>query len=511
MPVRVQARAARKRAQKGGELRTRPLKVAFLASEAVPFIKSGGLADVAGALPKALAARGHDVTVVLPRYAEISSNGLQPFLTPLGVWMGDREEWCATAVAHHAGVRFCFVESDQYFARHGLYHDAEFHDYRDNARRFGFFTRAALQLCHDAGFAPDIVHAHDWQTALAPAYLKIWHWNDRVLGGAASVLTIHNIAHQGKYDRADYGYLGLQWTNFSIDKFEDFGGINLLKGGIHYADLVTTVSPTYAEETRGEIGGNGLGPWLSAKGHRYWGILNGADYEHWDPREDPMIAAPYGPGNLGGKAACKQALQRRMLLEEAPDIPIVGVIGRFVDQKGFDLLAQSIEAIVANMRVQFAILGAGDKGLEWTFGPLPGRYPGRIGSFIGYNERLAHAIEAGADFFLMPSRFEPCGLNQLYSLRYGTLPIVRDTGGLNDTVEQYNEATGRGTGFKFHEPTPRAVFDTVGWAVSTYYDRPQHMRRMILAAMAQDFSWDRSAAIYERAYAEAIATKHANA
>ena len=488
-----------------------PLKIALLASEAVPFVKSGGLADVAGALPKALAARGHDVIVIVPEYSAIDRDrwGLSPFLNPLGVWMGDTEEWCGSSTTTLFRVRFYFIECNKYFGRYGLYHDAECQDYRDNARRFGFFTRAALQLCRDMGFAPDIVHAHDWQTVLAPAYLKIWHWDDAMLGGAASVLTIHNIAHQGKYDRSDYDYLGLQWANFTTDKFEDCGGINLLKGGIAYADLVTTVSPSYAQETRGEIGGNGLGPCLTAKGERYRGILNGADYEHWDPASDPLIAAHYGPDAMAGKAICKRDLQLRMMLEEAPDVPLIGVIGRFVGQKGFDLLAQSIEWIVGSMRVQFAILGAGEKDLEWTFGALPGRYSGRIGSYIGYDEELAHRIEAAADFFLMPSLFEPCGLNQLYSLKYGTLPIVRATGGLNDTVEQYDEATGDGTGFKFFQPTAQAVYDTVGWAVSTYYDRPEHMRRMITAAMRQDFSWDRSAAVYEQAYIQAIANKQA--
>jgi starch synthase len=489
-----------------------PLRVAFVASEAVPFVKSGGLADVVGALSKALAARGHEVAVILPKYSSIDDTrwGLEPFISPLGVWMGDAEEWCGSFTETHAGVRFYFIESHKYFDRHGLYHDAEFGDYRDNARRFGFFTRAALQLCRDMGFAPDIVHAHDWQTALAPAYLKIWHWDDPMLGAAASVLTIHNIGHQGKYDRADYAYLGLQWGNFTTDKFEDFGGINLLKGGIHYADLVTTVSPTYAEETCGEIGGNGLDAVLAAKADRYWGILNGADYEHWDPAIDPLIPARYGSDDLAGKAACKAKLQRRMMLEPTPDVPLIGVVGRFVDQKGFDLLARCIEDIVNSMRVQFAILGAGDKGLEWTLGSLPARYPGRIGSFIGYNEELAHWIEAGADFFLMPSRYEPCGLNQLYSLKYATLPIVRATGGLNDTVQQYDETTGEGTGFKFFEPSPLAVYYTVGWAVSTYYDRPHHMRQMMAAAMAQDFSWNRSAGTYELAYARALANKQAS-
>ncbi len=492
---------------------TAALKIAFLASEAVPFVKTGGLADVVGALPKALAARGHEVIVILPKYGMIDPAhwNLEPFISPLGVWMGDGEEWCASHVTSIGGVRYYFIDSDKYFSRPGIYHDAEFEDYRDNARRFGFFTRAALQLCRDSQFAADIIHVHDWQTALAPAYLKIWHWDDAVIGRTASVLTIHNIAHQGKYDIADYDFLGLQWGNFTADKFEDFGGINMLKGGIHYADMVTTVSPTYADETRGEVGGNGLGLALSNKGDRYWGILNGADYDHWDPAIDPLIPARYRSADMAGKRICKQEIQKRLDLEQAPDIPLVGVVGRFVDQKGFDLLGRAIEWILGAMRVQFAILGAGEKDLEWRFGPLPAYYPGRVGCYIGYNEELAHRIEAGADFLLMPSRYEPCGLNQLYSLKYGTLPIVRATGGLNDTVAQYNETTGEGTGFKFFEPTAQAVYDVVGWAVSTYYDRPQHMQQMIAAAMAADFSWERSAEAYEYAYAKAISIKQSGA
>jgi starch synthase len=489
-----------------------PLKILILASEAVPFVKSGGLADVAGALPKALRALGHDVIVVLPKYSDVDCArfNLRPFLSPLGVWMGNTEEWAAVDTTTHCGVPFYFIESNKYFERFGLYHDQDLEKYSDNGRRFGFFTRAALQLCRDMGFAPDIVHAHDWPTALAPAYLKIWHWNDAVLGKAASVLTIHNLAHQGKWPAHDCDYLGLQWSNFTEEKFEDFGDINFLKGGIHYADLVTTVSSTYAEETRTSLGGEGLAPCLNNKGADYWGIVNGVDYDEWSPATDLLIPARYaGEASMAGKAICKAALQRRLMLEERADVPLIGVVSRLSLQKGLDLVAHAIERIVRDMQVQFAILGSGEKDLEWYFGPLPGRYPGRIGSYIGYSEELAHWVEAGSDFFLMPSRFEPCGLNQMYSLRYGTLPIVRATGGLNDTVKQYDERTGEGTGFKFQDPTAAAVYDTVGWAVSTYYDRKSHMQKMIASAMAEDFSWQHSADHYVRAYARAIANKRA--
>lgn len=485
------------------------MKIAFIASEGVPYIKSGGLADVVGALPNALAALGHQVITILPRYAAIDGNrhNLAQSVSPLGVWMGDALEWCAVQQARNGAVATYFIESDKHFSRWGLYHDADFNDYQDNARRYSFFTRAALQLCRDIGFAPDVVHAHDWQTALAPAYLKIWHWNDPVLGGSASLLTIHNIAYQGVYSFDSYNYLGLQDGNFTTDKFEDHGRVNFLKGGIVHADLVNTVSPTYALQTRTPEFAHGLAPYLNDKGERYLGILNGADYQNWDPATDPLLSANFTNADLSGKAVCKRELQKRFLLEVDASIPLVGVVSRFVPQKGLDLLAATIERMVIEMRVQFVVLGSGEKSLEAIFGSLPARYPGRIGSFIGYHEENSHWIEAGSDFFLMPSRFEPCGLNQMYSLRYGTLPIVRATGGLDDTVEQYDEASGSGTGFKFWEPSANAIYYTTGWAVSTYYDRPEHMQKMIQAAMQQDFTWEKSARHYEAAYRTAIEYK----
>jgi starch synthase len=483
----------------------------MVASECAPFAKSGGLADVVAALPKTLRQMGHEAIVILPKYAAIDAGRyeLRPFLAPLGVWMGDGQEWCAAYQAQYDGVPVYFIESHKYFDRAGIYHDADFNDYQDNPRRFGFFTRAAVQLCRDMGFAPDIVHAHDWPTALAPAYLKVWHWNDAILGGSASMLTIHNVSHQGVYGAAHYGYLGLQSGNFTADKFEDHGRVNFLKGGIYYADMVNTVSPTYANETRNPQYAHGMAPYLNDKRENYLGILNGVDYEVWDPRSDKLIPARFSPQDLAGKALCKRELQRRFLLDEAPDVPVIAAISRLVPQKGLDLLAQAIDSILNNMRVQFVILGSGEKDLENFYGTLPARHPGRVGSYIGYHNQLSHWIEAGADFFVMPSIFEPCGLNQIYSLRYGTLPIVRATGGLDDTVQQYDEHLGAGTGFKFWEPSPRAIYYAVGWAVSTYYDRPDHMERMIQAAMGQDFSWERSAEAYLKVYERAIANKRA--
>jgi starch synthase len=304
---------------------------------------------------------------------------------------------------------------------------------------------------------------------------QIWHWNDPILGDAASVLTIHNIAYQGVYDASHYNYLGLQPGNFVSEKFEDHGRINFMKGGIVYADVVNTVSPTYADETRTPELGYGLAPYLNNKGKDYVGILNGVEYEMWDPAVDPLIPAQYNAADLSGKARCKRELQQRFWLDLSPDVPLFGVVSRMVSQKGLDLLARCIEDVLRDMRIQFIILGSGDPELENFYAMLPSRFPGRVGAYIGYHNQIAHWIEAGSDFFVMPSIYEPCGLNQMYSLKYGTLPVVRATGGLDDTVIQYDEATGNGTGFKFQEASPGALYYAIGWAVSTYYDRKEDM------------------------------------
>lgn len=469
-----------------------------------PFAKTGGLADVVAALADHLKERGHDVRVVVPYYQSVRDMGLplEVALPSMCVKMGQGEEWCL--VLRHLtakGAQVFFLEHHGFFTREGMYHDGWMHDYDDNPRRFGFLSRAALQYCMDAGFAPDIVHCNDWQTALAPAYLKSWFWNHPSLGRAASVLTLHNIAYQGVYPGDHYGYLGLGAQNFTPDKFESFGKIHFVKGGIHFADAVNTVSPTHAREITSPYGGFGMAPYLASKGDAFCGILNGVDYDHWCPENDALIPARFNADDKRGKAECKRALQKAFLLEENPDVPILGAIGRFVWQKGFHLLKDCIEDVLETMRVQFLILGSGEWDLSSYFGALPSSWPGRAGSYIGFHNDLAHLIEAGADFFIMPSLFEPSGLNQLYSLRYGTLPIVRATGGLEDSVEQYNETTATGTGFKFHAPTSRALYNTIGWAVSAWYDRPAHVAAMRDRAMRLDFSWNKVITAYEDLYA----------
>ncbi len=483
------------------------LKIVFIASECVPYAKTGGLADVVAALPGVLKKLGHEVIIVIPLYQVIDRSMFQiePYLETLGVWMGGKVEWCSAHKAiNEDDVVVYFIDFDNYFAREGLYHDVDFNDYLDNPRRFAFFSRAALQLCKDIKFKPDIIHTHDWHTAPACAYQKIWHWEDTTLGKAASVLTIHNVGYQGKYPVNHYSYTSFQWNNFTSDKFEDHGDVNFLKGGIYFSDIVTTVSPKYAQETRTPDGGLGMAPYLNNKGDRYIGILNGVDYSIWNPEIDTLIPANYSVKNLNGKSVCKRELQQRLSLEVNENIPLFGVVSRFADQKGLDLLAEGIDEILLNMRVQFVILGSGDKKLESFYNALPTRFPGRVSSYIGFQNELAHWIEAGSDFFVMPSRYEPCGLNQIYSLKYGTLPVVHATGGLDDTVEQYNEVNGGGTGFKFSEISTKAVYYSIGWAVSTFIDRPHHILQMQKKAMVQDFSWEKSAEHYLQAYKRAI-------
>ncbi|RMF04802.1 MAG: glycogen synthase GlgA [Bacteroidetes bacterium] len=477
----------------------------------MPYVKTGGLADVVGALPKALRALGHDVRVVIPKYQKIDTQkfGLRRLQNSMGVWMGNNiQEWAAVDTTEmEDGTPVYFIEHWQYFGREGIYNDANNRDFNDNPERYAFLSRAALQLCIDQQFTPDIVHAHDWQTALVPAYLKTWHWNDPVLGGAASVFTIHNIQYQGNFPKSRWPYTGISWEHFSPDKFEDHDRINYLKGGIAFADMVNTVSPTYAWETRATALGMGMNAVLQAKGDAYVGILNGVDYDNWDPATDTLIPANYTVEDRSGKYICKRVLQEMFQLEVNLDIPIVGVVSRFADQKGLDLFYEAIHRVIPSMAVQIVVVGSGDKTLEGRYMQLPGIYPGRVGTFIGYDEAKAHLVEAGSDFFAMPSRFEPCGLNQMYSLKYGTLPIVRNTGGLADTVEQYHEASGQGTGFKYDANTPEAIANTIGWAVSTYYDRKHHLQAMIDRAMRQDFGWPRSARQYVDLYQESLRRK----
>lgn len=479
----------------------------MVASECVPFASTGGMGDVTGALPAALQKLGADIRIVMPKYGsiDIKKHKISHFLAPMGVWMGTRQEWCSVhKTLTPQGVPVYFVEHNLFFDRQGLYHDAGFNDYLDNPKRFAFLSRAALQLCQEIHFKPDIVHANDWQTSFLPAYLKNWHKGDPLLGQAASVLTIHNLAYQGRYSREHYPYTGMGENNFTHEKFECYGAMNILKGGIYYADCINTVSPGYARETLTTKGGFGLDRFLRLKGDRYSGILNGADYEQWDPETDRLIPERYSPGNMAGKSVCKKALQKKFGLVRDPDIPVIGIVSRFSWQKGLELLADCIEKVLQEIRTQFVILGTGDKNLESVFGSLPQRFPGKAGSYIGFSNDLAHLIEAGSDFFLMPSVYEPCGLNQIYSMKYGTIPIVRATGGLDDTVETWDQENGRGTGFKFTDLSSEALHDVILQAVGTYSQNKTMISQLMRNGMQKNYSWKDSAIQYMDLYRKAI-------
>jgi starch synthase len=487
------------------------MKILFASSECVPFAKTGGLGDVAGALPRFIKKLGNEVIIVIPMYSFINrlKHNISVAIEKMNVQMGNELIVCSVnKTILPGGVMVYFIDYEPYFGRPNMYHDNLFNDYQDNLKRFTFLSKAALQLCHELNYSPDIVHANDWHTAILPAYLKRLYRGDPLFVNTASILTIHNIAYQGRYAGYYYSYTGLSEEDFAPDKFECQHAVNLLKGGIHFADMVNTVSKGYAEETKTPQGGHGLDSFLNKKGDNYIGITNGVDYSEWDPAKDELIPATYTFTEMKGKSVCKQVLQEQLGLKKEKEIPVIGIISRLVEQKGFFILAECIEDIVNNMDVRFAILGAGDNQLENYFGYLPKRYPDQIGAYIGYNNELAHLIEAGCDFFMMPSIFEPCGLNQIYSMKYGTLPIVRATGGLNDTVENYNQLNGEGTGFKFWEASAKAVFNTVKWALETYQFRKPHLKKLIKKAMIQNFSWEVSATEYIKLYKKALENKH---
>lgn len=480
-------------------------KVLLIASEIEPYAKTGGLADVASALPRAIKAKGADVISIMPLYSKVNREKyvLKKVMSGACVHMGNCEEWFSVFHTNKPyGNDVYFIEFNKYFDRNGIYDDAV-GEFSDNAYRYAFFCRAAMQTAKDLKFKPDIIHCNDWQTALVPYYLKCGE--DEFFAGTKSVLTIHNIGYQGVFSADVRDYAKIYFNDFNSMAFESFGRLNLLKGGIAFSDKITTVSPTYASEILGPIGSGGLHDILKARSSDLSGILNGIDTDVWNPSKDDLIAKTYTKTSYkAGKKANKKALQKLFDMKEAPNVPLFAFIGRFAAQKGLGLLADAVERAVNSMVCQVVILGSGDEDAQWYFGGLPARYSGLVGAFIGYDEKRAHLIEAGADFFIMPSLYEPCGLNQLYSQVYGTLPIVRATGGLEDSVEQYDEKIGGGTGFKFYDISGQALYNTMGWAVSTYFDRPKHMDAMIKQAMTKDFSWDLSADKYLQLYKSII-------
>ncbi|MGE5359005.1 MAG: glycogen synthase GlgA [Bacteroidales bacterium] len=476
------------------------LSILMVASEAVPFAKTGGLADVLGSLPAALAALGHEVTVVLPRYRGVPAGDLA---ADFDLSLGGRTLRPVFHRHNVADVSVVLVDVPALYDRDALYGVGN-DDYPDNGFRFAFLSRAALEYAGRTLRRVDVVHSHDWQAGLVPAYLASFFASHPVLAGAGTVFTIHNLAYQGLFGADLVPALDLDWRFFGVEGLEYWGRISFLKAGINFSRVVTTVSPTYAQEIQTPEFGFGFDGILRRRGRDVVGILNGIDAEVWNPRADANIPAPYGPDDLSGKREAKRALLEAMALPadaEGLARPLVGLVSRMVDQKGFDLLSGSMQGLLA-FDAAYVLLGSGDPAYELEWRTLAAERPDQVAVHIGFDDRLAHLIEAGSDIFLMPSRFEPCGLNQMYSLRYGTVPVVRATGGLEDTVKNYSTETGRGTGFKFKGYTGRALLRALRCALQVYHE-PARWQAIQVAGMKQDHSWASSARAFEKVYGRA--------
>ena len=477
------------------------MRVLFASSEVAPFAKTGGLADVAGALPKALQSLGHDVRVVLPKYRLVDTArfGLRKILPKLVVPIAGTVETCAVWEGQTGSVPTYFVEQDDYYDRDGLYQSGG-RDHPDNAERFAFFSRFVLEVSRALDFFPDVYHCNDWQTGLVPAYLRSTYRVDPEVAGAGVLFTVHNLGYHGLFKPAAMAVANLSSDLFTPFGVEFYGKVNFLKAGLVFSDRINTVSRKYSQEIQTEEFGHGLDGVLRARGKDVRGILNGIDYDEWHPSRDQFIAARFSTDDLDGKAACKADLQRIFGLPERADVPLLAVISRLAEQKGIDLIAESLDAIL-DLDTQFVLLGTGEPALHQAFEAAKARHPSRVGLKLGFDVALSHKIEAGADMFLMPSRYEPCGLNQMYSLAYGTIPIVRATGGLDDTIQPFESETGTGNGFKLAEASAEALLLSVRRAVALYHQR-EPWRRLIENAMACDFSWSRSAKEYESLYRE---------
>jgi starch synthase len=493
-------------------------KLLLAASEVVGFAKTGGLADVAGDLPRALARRGHECIVILPLY-RCAKQGQIPvartdhaFTVPIGNRRVSGALWHATLP--DSDVPVYLIEQPDYYERddpaqgRGLYQltlpGGHKRDYPDNCERFIFFCRAVLEAVRLLDFWPDLLHANDWQTGLIPVYLREIYRQRPAYDSLRTLFTIHNIAYQGQFWHWDMLLTGLDWRLFNYRQLEFYGQLNFLKAGIVFADLISTVSPTYAKEIQTPYYGYGLNGVLGERRERLFGIVNGVDYRVWNPATDPHLAAAYEPQTVQeGKPRCKAALQKRYGLAEEPRTPLLGMIARLVEQKGLDLVGRAAEPLLRR-GVQLVVLGEGDAVYHQMLLDLRSRFPERVGVVFGFDDILAHQIEAGADLYLMPSQYEPAGLNQLYSLKYGTVPVVRATGGLADTITNCTPETlaaGTATGFTFVAYTPDALQGAVGRALDVYRDSPEKWLVLMRTGMGQDWSWDRIAVEYEKLFA----------
>lgn len=482
----------------------RKLKILIASSEAYPFAKTGGLADVAGSLPKALRRVGHDVRVIMPKYKSAMNSGfpLHPLQEDIEIPLGEKSVKGFLFRAELAeNTPVYLVENDAFFHRAQLYGENG-RDYPDNAERFIFFCRAVLETCKTVSFQPDIIHCNDWQTGLIPVYLDSLYSRDPWYENIRTVFSIHNLGYQGNFPKTKIAVSNLPKSLFTPEGFEFYGKFSFLKAGLIFADLLTTVSKTYSEEIQTEALGFGMDGILRQRTKDLFGVLNGADYQKWDPERDRRIAQNYGPDNLEGKIVCKKFLANRLSLDLSGDPPILCMITRLSQQKGIDLIIDSMEEI-QEMGARFVLLGTGDPQEEDAFLEFQEAYPGQCAAVIDFDEALAHQILAGSDVLLMPSLYEPCGLTQMYALKYGTAPLVHAVGGLKDTVEEFDPQTQKGTGFRFKPCKKWYLLKSLAKALSIYCDRPV-WRRLTLNGMAVDLGWENAAREYVRLYLKAL-------
>jgi starch synthase len=476
------------------------MKIAFFVSEATPYAKTGGLADVAGALPHALSKSGAEVKVFLPLYRDVRQKGI-PLLKKADrltfAWAGQPETF-ALWESLEGGASVYFIDKPALYDREGLY-GTPAGDYPDNGQRFGFFSRAALEALKALDFAPDVLHVHDWQASIALAYLKTAYADDPFFRSTRTLATIHNLAYQGLFEKSVLAEIGLPESLTGMDGLEFFGKVSFLKAGILYATALSTVSHRYSLEIQTPEFGCGLDGLLRPRSESLAGILNGVDYGSWDPSVDRDIPADFGPGRIQGKGVCKKALLKEFgLPADGKDLPIIGMVTRLAGQKGLDLVIEALGSLFA-LGVKLVVLGTGDAGIQRSLESARRRFPSFFGLNIGFDEKLARRIYAGSDMFLIPSRYEPCGLTQMYSLKYGTVPVVRATGGLDDSIQEFDPSENLGNGFKFADYAAAALLDAVKKAVRIY-ERPDAWAKIRANAMACDFSWMRAAQEYALLY-----------
>ena len=474
-------------------------KILFVSSEAVPYIKTGGLADVVGSLPKYFDRNEYDVRVMLPKYACMDAAFLPNlrFVCHFYVNLNWRKQYVGILESEYRGIHYYFVDNEFYFAGSSPYNNI----YED-VEKFAYFSKAVLASLPCIDFAPDVIHCHDWQTGLVPVYLHTAFGDDNFYAGIKTVFSIHNLKFQGRWRiREVIDITGLPEQIFNDKELESYGEANYLKGGVVYADAVTTVSPSYANEITTQEGGEGLHGLMNARKNVLYGILNGIDYDEFNPQTDPYIESNFSSKSvLSGKKANKAALQKELGLPVRESAFVIGIVSRLTEQKGFDLVSYIMDDLVSQLDVQIVILGTGESKFENVFHHFHSQYPDKVSAYIGYSEEKAHKIYASADAFLMPSLFEPCGLSQMMSMRYGTIPIVRETGGLKDTVQAYNEYENTGTGFSFCNFNADDMKYVVEYAYHVFRDKRKAWEDMMQRAMAQDFSWNKSAGEYEKLY-----------